>query len=174
MSKPSADRRFRSGIGRAIATAFFAACLLACGREPDGPEAQIRRLIAECEAAAEARDADPIQDRIAPEYDDGRGRDAQALRSYIGLQILRRQSIHLFTRIHRLELPAPGHANLLLYVAMGGTPIAGIEDLAGLETSLYRVELTLKAPPEEVAEGNADAWLVHSAEFRRAAIDDFR
>ena len=50
---------------------------------------------------------------------------------------------------------------------MAGTPIAGPEALAGLRADLYRFDLRLGEEPD-------GEWRVRSAEWRPAAVDDFR
>lgn len=159
-------------ISGALALALLAA--LGCADDPLDPERQIAAWLASCEAAAESGDARTIQQRIAEDYADASRRDAQALRSLIGFEMLRRQSVHLWLRIAQLDLVAPGQAEVLLFLGMGASTLEELELLPALETSLYRIELGLRAPPAEIAAGRWESWRVTRADFRPASLSEVR
>jgi ketosteroid isomerase-like protein len=84
------------------------------------PEAQVRAVVAEAEAAAEARDASALLDLIADDYRDGRGNGAEEIRRYVRGYLMAHQSVHLLVRVEELELKATDLARLRATVAMVG------------------------------------------------------
>lgn len=93
--------------------------LAACG-SPDSPEAQVRGAFHRMELAAEERDAGDFMDGISEsfrgDYQMGRDELAQYLRGYF----LANQSIHLLSRVERLEFPTPDEAHAEVTVASVG------------------------------------------------------
>jgi hypothetical protein len=75
--------------------------------------------------------------------------------------------VYLLTRVRSVEIATPGEARAVALVAMAGTPIERPEALAGLRADLYRFDLRFR-------EEAAGVWRVASAEWRRAALEDFR
>ncbi|HSG91512.1 MAG TPA: hypothetical protein VLA56_20005 [Pseudomonadales bacterium] len=85
----------------------------------------MRAVVAEAEAAAEARDASALLDLIADDYRDGRGNGADEIRRYVRGYLVAHQSIHLLVRIEELELKATDLARLRATVAMVGREAEG-------------------------------------------------
>jgi hypothetical protein len=139
---------------------------LACAREADSPEARVRAVLAALEQSAQERDAGAMKEHVSDAYQDAHGNDKRAVAQLVAFHLLRNQSVYLLTRVPSLELTAPGEARVEALVAMAGTPIEGPEALLALRADLYRFELRLR---EEDG-----AWRVRSADWRRAAVDDFR
>jgi hypothetical protein len=69
--------------------------------------------------------------------------------------------------VRAVAVPAPKQGSAEVYVAMAGTPIEAPEALVGLRADLYRFDLELAEEPD-------GEWRVSSAQWRPAAIDDFR
>lgn len=138
--------------------------LSACSR-PSEPEAEIRAFIAEAQAAAEAHRVGDLRQLIAEDYNDERGNDRKAIENLLRLQILRQQSIHLFTRIDTIELPSPDRAAVRVAVAMVGQPVSRADELINLKADLYRFDLEL--------ERRDGAWVARRAQWQPAQIDDF-
>ncbi|MFZ1642089.1 MAG: hypothetical protein WAV07_11820 [Candidatus Contendobacter sp.] len=145
--------------------AMALALLVACSRNADSPEAEIRALVAQAQTAAEARDAPGLRALIADNYADVQGNDRKAMENLIRLHILRNQSIHLFTRIRSIALPQPDHATVSVAVAMAGRPVANVGELVGLNADLYRFDLEL------IRRGGE--WQVQRAAWEPARLDDF-
>ena len=149
---------------RALLAAFAVQALAACPAEPDSPEAQVRALFALAEKAAEEKDAGALKELISEHYADDGGYDRQAIAGLLSFHFLRHQTIHLLTRVHAIGFPEPTRAAATIFVAMGGTPILVVDDLARVRADLYRFDFDL------ADEGD---WRVTRAAWRRATPDDF-
>ena len=150
---------------RALLAAFAAQALAACPAQPDSPEAQLRALFELAEATAEEKDAGALKDLVSERYADDEGHDRQAIAGLLAFHFLRHQTIHLLTRVHAIAFPEPTRAEATIFVAMGGTPILVVDDLARVRADLYRFDFDL------ADEGSGD-WRVTRAAWRRATRDD--
>lgn len=139
-----------------VAGAMAAVLLSGCGRE-EGPEAQLRAVVAEAEAAGEARSPRAVLKLLAPDFRAGDGADAATLERYLRGWFLAHPSVHLLTRVERLEVLAADLAEMDVTVAMLGSEADASFDLAA---DVYLVELTL------AREG--DEWLVTRADWKPA------
>lgn len=139
-----------------VAGAMAAVLLSGCGRE-EGPEAQLRAVVAEAEAAGEARSPRAVLKLLAPDFRAGDGADTATLERYLRGWFLAHPSVHLLTRVERLELLADDLAEMDVTVAMLGSEADASFDLAA---DVYLVELTL------AREG--DEWLVTRADWKPA------
>jgi hypothetical protein len=112
-----------------VALALFAGC------SNDGsPEQQVRAVIESMELAAEARDVGDLMEHVAASYRDAQGQDRTELSRYVRGYFIANQSVHLLTRIERLEFPSPDEARVQLQVGMAGREGADHSD--GGATSL--------------------------------------
>jgi hypothetical protein len=150
---------------------FLVSCLgltlAACAGEDDSPEARVRAVLAALEEGAQQRDAGAMKEHVSEGYRDAHGNDKRAVAQVVAFHLLRNQSVHLLVRVAEISLPAPGEARALAFVAMAGTPIEGPEALLRLRADLYRFDLQLR-------EEEPGVWRVGSAQWRPAAVDDFR
>jgi hypothetical protein len=137
----------------------------ACSSERDSPEAQVRALLTQGEAAAEKKESAVLRQMISEKYSDSQGQDKKAVDALLRYYFLRNQSIHLFTRIRQIGFPQPDLAQADVMVAMAGQPISDAEELERLRADLHRFEITL-------ARENGE-WKVIRAEWRRAEFADF-
>ncbi len=166
-------RRHRSRVWRGALPLLI---LAACSADPDSPEAQVRALISRAESAAEKKDIGALKGLISEGYSGEQGQDRQAMASLLTYYFLRHQTIHLFTRIQTIEFadpePAnresagPGSARTSVLVAMAGTPMLVVDDLARLRADLYRFDFDL------VREDDGE-WRVARAAWSRATRGDF-
>jgi len=140
---------------------------LACSRDARSPEDRIRAVLASLEAGAEAKDAGAMKQHVSETYSDAQGNDKRAIAQLVAFHLLRNQSVYLLTRVVSVAIEAPKEGSAEVLVAMAGTPIAGPEALIGLRADLYRFDLRLAEEPD-------GEWRVRSAEWRPAAVDDFR
>jgi hypothetical protein len=147
----------------ACAAAFSLA--LACS-DPETPEQRVRAVLAALEESAQQRDPGAMKQHVSDAYSDGNGNDKRTVTQLVAFHLLRNQSVHLLTRVQSLELPEPGEAQAAVLVAMAGAPIDGPDALLALRADLYRFDLSFR-------EENGD-WRVRSAEWRPAAVEDFR
>jgi hypothetical protein len=158
------------GGGRGLAASAVVlalACALGCGREAESPEDRIRAVLAALEEGAEAKDAGAMREHVSETYADAQGNDKRAIAQLVAFHLLRNQSVYLLTRVGGVALTAPGQGSAEVMVAMAGTPIDGPEALVGLRADLYRFDLELSEEPD-------GAWRIRSAQWRPAAVDDFR
>lgn len=150
----------------ARAALLFAALLVVgCGGEPEPLEARVRALVAEAEASAEARDVDALMDLVVDDYRGPRGEPKSAVAPLARFALGRHQTVHLLTRISDVEVRDSTQARATVFVAMGGRPIQGPEELEALRGSLWRFEVLVRRDDGEVQ--------VTQAQWRRARPDDF-
>jgi hypothetical protein len=151
----------------AVHRAVLALCLLALAcAERTPPEERVRSVLAALEESAQARDAGAMKEHVSEGYSDAHGNDKRAIAQLVAFHLLRNQSVYLLTRVQGVEIAAPGQARAEVLVAMAGTPIESPEALLGLRADLYRFDLAF-------AEEDGD-WRVRSADWRPAAVQDFR
>lgn len=124
----------------------------------------MRATLARAERAVAAKDLAALRDLIGERYSDRDGRDRRAIEQILRVYFLRHGSIHLVTRVQSVTVPTAGRAEVVVLVAMAGTPIAAGADLGGLAADLHRFELTLSR--------EGDAWRTVHAEWRRAQPGD--
>ena len=138
--------------------AAAALSLCACGGG-DSPAAQLRAVIAGAERAAEHRVASALFDLIAADYPDGDGNGAEEIKRYVRGYLITHQSIHMLTRVDKVEIKAAGLANVRATVGMLGREAAP-ESSWDLAADLYEFDLTLAREGGE--------WRVIRAAWRRA------
>lgn len=163
MAPPFASRPFRHPARWAP---WALALALACSGDPETPEARVRAVLGGIERAAEARDVAALKEHLSEDYADDRGQDKRAVAGLATFHFMRNQSLHLFTLVREVQLPAPGEARAQALVAMAGRPIPGPEALAALRADLYRFDVELR---EEGGE-----WRVVRAAWAPAAADEFQ
>jgi len=137
---------------------LLALALTGCGRE-SSPEDELRAVVAEAEAAAEARDASALSGLVADDYRDVRGNGVEEIRRYVRGYLIAHQSVHLLVRIEEIELKATDLARLRATVGMVGREAEGAAawDLAA---DVYEFDLTLAR--------EAGDWKVTRADWRPA------
>ena len=154
-------------IGLRVALAALALLVAACRGEDSSPEAAVRRTLAAIETAARAKELSAIVEHVSEAYADERGNDRQAVRQIAAFHLLRNQSVHTLTRIRSVSFPEPGLAEAEALVALAGTAIPDADVLATVRADFYRFDVTLR-------EEEPGTWRVTSAQWRPAALDDFR
>lgn len=98
----------------------------------ESPEAAVRSVIAQMEAAAEARDVGDLLEHIAGDYSDAHGHTRDDLGRYVRGYFIANQSIHLLTRVQSIEFPSRAEARAQIQVGMLGreAPAADAWNLA--------------------------------------------
>lgn len=98
-----------------------AASLLFGGCAPQTtPEQQVRELIAQAEAHAEARDLAGLMALVSADYSDRQGRDKSELTHLMRGFFVLNQSVNLLVRIDEIELPADDLARAQVTVGLLG------------------------------------------------------
>ncbi len=115
-------------------------------------------MVAEAEAAAEARDASGLFELLSDDYRDPRGNGTEEIKRYLRGYLVMHQAIHLLVRIDEIELQAADLARLRATVAMLGreAEAASAWDLA---MEVYEFDVTLAREDGE--------WRVTRAEWQR-------
>jgi hypothetical protein len=150
---------------RAVLAVSLFALALGCS-EAETPEQRVREVLAALEQGAQQRDSGAMKEHVSDAYSDANGNDKRTVTQLVAFHLLQNQSVHLLTRVQGLEFPSPGAAQASVLVAMAGAPIDGPDALLALRADLYRFDFDL-------AEEDGD-WRIRSAQWRPAAVEDFR
>jgi len=154
------DDMFRSLI-------FMGLCLSVsgCTRTPPDYEQQVRQALVELEEAVESRSISRVKEGVAASYHDHWGNNKSAVIRQLQLQFLKGGAVHALTTIRRLEVaPNKRSADVLIYVAVGSTPISGLKAIDQFGTDLLRMELHLIRDDDE--------WLIERTNWRRARVSE--
>ena len=139
----------------AVLVVGIAGLLGGCG-EREAPDARIKEVIAAGERAAEARDLSALLEHVSPAFRDehGGGRDElkQVLRGYL----VTHPSVHLLTRVERIEFPYGDFARVELTVGSLGRESAAATGFE-LAADVNDVVLELQLEDDEWKVGRA-AW----------------
>ena len=76
----------------------------ACGGSEQSPEARLRTLVEEAEAAAEAHDFSTLSDKLSGDYRDRRGYDRRAVLRLVQGVLLSNRRIHLLSVVRELAV----------------------------------------------------------------------
>jgi hypothetical protein len=144
--------------------ALVVATVASCRPGDDSPDAKIRATIARAETLAEGKDLGGLKDLLSDAYRDDGGQDKRAILGLLFAQFRRHESIHLLTRVDRIDVQ-PAHAEATVFTAMAGRPIAGADDLPALRADLYRFDLTFV--------DERGTWRVTRSAWRPAILSDF-
>ncbi len=125
---------------RIVALVAMIVTLVACAPEPTAPEQALRAWVDAMRAAAEARDAGAIMDRISASYADGRGNDRDDIERMLRGAFLRYRQVALVARIDDIRVIADTAAEIDMTLAMAGTKNTPI----GFGADAYRVEMELE------------------------------
>jgi len=92
-----------------------ATLLAACGTKSSDEE-QVRALIDEVEAAAEARDTSEVLGHVSDDYGDSSGLDKPQLQNFLRGYFLAHPKLELLVNIESLEFPVDGLAHAVISV----------------------------------------------------------
>lgn len=154
--------RFRIGLLLLFVGLLHGAC-------SDGPltaEEQLRGLLDEAEKQLEARDLSSVMAHVDPAYSDSAGRDFRALKALLFGYLLRHKTIHILSRIDQIELMSEAEAQIVVFAGLAGSPQEAETVLSGWRADLLRLQLLF-------VKDRQGEWLLHSAQWRRAAPEDF-
>jgi len=125
-----------------------AALLVAACGGGESPEAQVREVVATAESAAEARDLSALMDLVSQSYSDDEGRTRDELRHYVHGYLIANQSIHLITRVDRIEFPYRDMARVELTLGSLGRE-AGEAASFDLAANVEHLALEMQLDDEE-------------------------
>ena len=161
----SADQRLPNRAAFMVAL-IVSLLLTACNRNEPSLEDEIRQFIDSGIEAAENRSSGDLSDMIRDNYSDARGHNKHQLISLMRIYFLRNKSIHLFSKIKKIEISGHQNAKVELYVAMAGKQISDITLLSNYRASIYYFELQLIKPDDE--------WLLEQASWKPASATDMQ
>lgn len=141
-----------------LLTGLLAVLLAACGSK-ETPEAQVRAVIAQGEAAAEARDLSGIMEFVSPAFQAEQAGGPEELKQYLRGYLVTHPSVHLLTRVDRIELPYRDMARVSLTLGTLGHDSASASAF-DLAADVHEVELEL-----QLEDGD---WRVTRASWRPA------
>jgi hypothetical protein len=144
--------------------ALMVVSAVGCRSGEDSPEAQVRATIERAETLAEAKDLGGLKGLVSDRYQDNTGQDKRAILGLLFVQFRRHESIHLLTRIDRVDIE-PAQARAIVFTAMAGRPIPAVSNLPALRADLYRFDLTLV--------DERGTWRVTKSAWRPAVLGDF-
>lgn len=148
-----------------LVAALVSVLVVACSGGALTPEERVRAVLAELEAAAEARDVGLLKPHISEAYKDESGNDRRALLGLATAHFMRNKSVYLLVRVNDVQL-REASAQVDAFVALAGQPIRDATALPELRADLYRFDIRL-------AEEDGD-WRVTAADWRPAALTDFQ
>ncbi len=118
---------------------------VSCSQSPQTPaEARVRAMIDSAEELAEAGDVGGFSELLSEDYKDDRGNTKQSLSMLLNYYLSAHRSVHLLTRTPRIDLPDSTSAEMVVFVAMAGSPISGVEQLGSLRADLYHFYVQAK------------------------------
>ncbi|MEJ2621424.1 MAG: hypothetical protein P8163_14505 [Candidatus Thiodiazotropha sp.] len=152
------------------AFSFLSVLLLAhtiwgCSDDPLSAEEQLRHTLREAETYIQARDLSSTLGFVHQDYRDNSGHDLPQLRAMLVGYFLRHKSIHILSKIERIEVDEGGRAQVLLYAGLAGSAEQREASLSQWRGDLLRLELTFQQQDGD--------WLLVQAEWRRATTQDF-
>jgi hypothetical protein len=127
--------------------------LSGCGEPGNSPEEEVRRWIADAQAAVEAEDRGALIGMLAENYADTRGNDRNAIDQTLRFWFLRQDSIVLISNIEDIRISGETAALVTLTAGMAGSNDAAF----GFTADAYRFELEL--------ESDGDEWLLVAARW---------
>ena len=151
---------------RTVAVALLSALVAACSGGESTPEERVRAVLAELEAAAEARDVGLLKPHISEAYKDESGNDRRALLGMATGHFMRNKSVYLLVRVNDVVIVEPGKVQVDAFVALAGQPIRDAAALPELRADLYRFDLRLRDEDGD--------WRVTAADWRPATLVDFQ
>jgi hypothetical protein len=152
------------------AFSFLSVLLLAqliwgCSDGPLSADDQLRNTLREAESYIQARDLSSTLGFIHQEYRDNNGHDLPQLRAMLAGYFLRHKSIHILSKIDRIEVEEGGRAKVLLYAGLAGSAEEREASLSQWRGDLLRLNLTFLQQDDD--------WMLIEAEWRRATTQDF-
>ena len=136
-----------------------------CSKTPKSPEAAVRQIISQIEAAVEEKDVDGVIERVAASYRDKDGNNRKGLRAMLAMRFFRQGKVHALVRVSDVSFPAKTTAIAKLAVAVAGTPLPEDGVLDGLRADVFNMTITLTQVD--------DAWQVSGARWDRGGRDLF-
>lgn len=151
----------RQAYVKSFLVSLVALFLFSCSnKEPDSPEAMVRKTIQNLEEAAEARSLKDFMQHVSPDYRDHRGETWKDVQRLIQLQYIRNQSIHIFSDITAITVEG-NTATAEINVAMAARASDLESETLRLRADTHRFSvLFTRSEP-------SDQWLVSSVAWQR-------
>lgn len=149
----------------------LAVCVLAvflvpgCSGPPD-PKVLIEERIDEAVELAESREADRLLEFVSDGYLDDDGRNKETVGQIVRYHLFQNRSVHLLHKVRWIEITEPGLAEVVVVIAVAGSPIEGIEQIGQIQADLLRFDV-------EMAEEEEGEWRLTGSTWERATATDF-
>lgn len=144
-------------------TAFFIS-LVSCSSVPN-PEEQIEEYISEVVKQAESRDLRGLKKLISKNYSDKNKRTQKEVIQIAASHFIRNKNINILTRFDSIIFSNnETTASLTVYAAISNLEIQE-DDMELLQAEIHRFDIVLQKVSKR--------WLLSSAKWQRASIDDF-
>lgn len=147
-----------------LAVLLLLVMIWACTAEST-PEAIVSAFRDMVEEAVEEGNSRALRKLISEQYRDDRGRTKAELGSIAAGYLLRNRSVHVLSRVATVERPDERTIEATILAAFSSRPIKEPSRLPSLNADIYWFEITLE-------EEDGD-WLLRSAGWRQAMVDDF-
>lgn len=135
--------------------------LMACGGDDGSPEAQIKAIIADMEAAAEARNRRGVSERISEDFSSPEGGSKKEVNNLIRAYLLRNQSINIVTVIHAMQAISSQEYRVDLSAFMAAKSVDLNSEAGRLKADRHRFNLTF------VDDSGKGDWKLRSATWNR-------
>ncbi len=140
--------------------------LSACSEDkPLTKRQRLMQSIDQIEAAFEERVLGDVMQYISQDYQDERGRGHDDLKKAVQIQLIRNQSIHIFSVVKDIQWQEDQQATVELAAAMGGQPIESVNILTSIRADMAKFDVVFV-----LEEG---LYKVKSAVWRWAEPSDF-
>lgn len=144
-------------------TAFFIS-LASCSSSPS-PEEQIEEFISEVVKESESRDLRGLKKLISENYSDKNKRTRKEILQIAASHFIRNKNINILNRFESLIFSDDETtASLTVYAAISNFAIQE-DDMKLLQADIHRFDIDLQKVSKR--------WLLSSAKWQRASIDDF-
>ncbi len=121
-------------------------------------EDRVRRTLNELETAAESRSLSGMADHISESYKDYEGNDYKRIKQFLQLELIKNQSINIFSDIRELEVIGDS-ATIELSLAMAGRGVDLSSQESRLRANTYRFSVLMKREENE--------WKIRSVSWQQ-------
>jgi hypothetical protein len=140
--------------------------LVGCSSDVETPEQQLRRLVQAAELAVENRDLSAAMAFVDEGYQDAEGRGWPQIRGMLAGYLLRHPSIHILSKIDRIELKGETEAEMVVLAGLAGSTQEAETPLGQWRGRLIRLALNFQR-------NQSGEWRLKKAEWRAAQREDF-
>jgi ketosteroid isomerase-like protein len=151
---------------RALVLFVLSHLFVSCSGNVETPEQQLKQLVEAAELAVEARDLSAAMAFVDPDYKDLHAREWPQIRGLLAGYLLRHPSIHILSKVDRIELIGETGAEMVLLAGLAGSTKEAETPFSQWRGRLIRLDLSFRR--------NQDGdWRLLKADWRPAQREDF-